>query len=127
MTWDMESRHSLMHVCMGAFGGGCLSVGRQMLVPLNQSLYVPGKIVDADKLLVDIGTGYFVEKGLTQTKEYLDRKVSRGEVPSHSFPPSNPSFLPYDFRVSKRPRCSKWQLIVCMADTALFRLSLHGS
>lgn len=32
-----------------------------MLVPLTASLYVPGKLDDADKVLVDIGTGYFVE------------------------------------------------------------------
>ena len=32
-----------------------------MLVPLTASLYVPGKLDDADKVLVDVGTGYFVE------------------------------------------------------------------
>lgn len=32
-----------------------------MLVPLTASLYVPGTLDDADKVLVDIGTGYFVE------------------------------------------------------------------
>jgi len=49
--------------------------GRELLVPLNQSLYVPGKIVDANKLLVDVGTGYFVEKSLKETKDYMERKV----------------------------------------------------
>lgn len=33
-----------------------------MLVPLTSSLYVPGKIVDCDKVMVDVGTGYYVEK-----------------------------------------------------------------
>ena len=51
-----------------------------MLVPLNQSLYVPGRVADANKLLVDIGTGYFVEKSLKETKEYLERKVG-GQPP----------------------------------------------
>jgi len=32
-----------------------------MLVPLTQSLYVPGELADTDHVLVDIGTGYFVE------------------------------------------------------------------
>ena len=32
-----------------------------MLVPLTASLYAPGTLDDADKILVDIGTGYFVE------------------------------------------------------------------
>lgn len=25
-------------------------------------MYVPGKLVESDKVLVDVGTGYFVEK-----------------------------------------------------------------
>ena len=32
-----------------------------MLVPLTASLYVPGKFDDAEKVLVDVGTGYFIE------------------------------------------------------------------
>ncbi|XWS39603.1 hypothetical protein CRYUN_Cryun18bG0069200 [Craigia yunnanensis] len=38
--------------------------GKKMLVPLTASLYVPGTLDDADKVLVDIGTGYFVEMKL---------------------------------------------------------------
>lgn len=34
-----------------------------MLVPLTASLYVPGTLDDADKVLVDVGTGYFIEVG----------------------------------------------------------------
>lgn len=33
-----------------------------MLVPLTTSLYVPGTIADTDKVIVDVGTGFFVEK-----------------------------------------------------------------
>lgn len=32
-----------------------------MLVPLTASLYVRGTLDDADKVLVDVGTGYFIE------------------------------------------------------------------
>ena len=32
-----------------------------MLVPLTESLYVPGTLDDAHKVLIDIGTGYYVE------------------------------------------------------------------
>jgi prefoldin subunit 5 len=35
--------------------------GKPMLVPLTQSLYAPGTLGDTGKVLVDIGTGYFVE------------------------------------------------------------------
>ncbi|CAI9096975.1 OLC1v1033254C2 [Oldenlandia corymbosa var. corymbosa] len=37
--------------------------GKKMLVPLTASLYVPGTLDDADKVLVDVGTGYFIEVG----------------------------------------------------------------
>ena len=30
-------------------------------MPLTASLYVPGTLDDASKVLVDVGTGYFVE------------------------------------------------------------------
>lgn len=36
-------------------------IGKKMLVPLTASLYVPGTLDDADKVLVDVGTGYFIE------------------------------------------------------------------
>lgn len=33
-----------------------------MLVPLTPSLYVPGKLKNVGSVLVDVGTGYFIEK-----------------------------------------------------------------
>ncbi|XP_044491777.1 probable prefoldin subunit 5 [Mangifera indica] len=50
--------------------------GSKMLVPLTASLYVPGELDDADKVLVDIGTGYFVEKTMAEGKDYCERKVN---------------------------------------------------
>lgn len=38
-------------------------LGKKILVPLTASLYVPGKLDDAEKVLVDVGTGYFIEVG----------------------------------------------------------------
>merc|ERR1719487_2061857 len=49
--------------------------GKEVLVPLTQSLYVPGKLNKLNNNLVDVGTGYYVEKDLAQTKEFLKRKV----------------------------------------------------
>ena len=34
--------------------------GREMMVPLTSSLYVPGRLTGSNEVLVDIGTGYFV-------------------------------------------------------------------
>ncbi|CAN6287906.1 unnamed protein product [Urochloa humidicola] len=50
--------------------------GKKMLVPLTASLYVPGSLDDAEKVLVDVGTGYFIEKTMAQGKEYCDRKIN---------------------------------------------------
>ncbi|XP_052295439.1 prefoldin subunit 5 isoform X2 [Citrus sinensis] len=50
--------------------------GAKMLVPLTASLYVPGTLDDAHKVLVDIGTGYFVEKTMDEGKDYCERKIN---------------------------------------------------
>jgi len=31
-------------------------------VPLTSSLYVPGRLIDVENVLVDVGTGYYVQK-----------------------------------------------------------------
>ncbi|KAI4191352.1 MAG: hypothetical protein L6R41_000139 [Letrouitia leprolyta] len=36
--------------------------GTPILVPLTPSLYVPGKLASTETVLVDIGTGFYVEK-----------------------------------------------------------------
>nr|CAB3499331.1 unnamed protein product [Digitaria exilis] len=50
--------------------------GKKMLVPLTASLYVPGSLDDAENVLVDVGTGYFIEKTMAQGKEYCERKIN---------------------------------------------------
>ena len=49
--------------------------GRRMLVPLTQSLYVPGELGDPDHLLVELGTGYYIEKTQQGATELLDRNI----------------------------------------------------
>ena len=46
-----------------------------MLVPVMEGLYVPGKVGTTDKVLVDIGTGYFVEKTPKGAEDYCKKKV----------------------------------------------------
>ena len=41
---------------------GKLSLEEEIMVPLTSSIYVPGRIQDNSKVLIDIGTGFFVEK-----------------------------------------------------------------
>jgi prefoldin alpha subunit len=49
--------------------------GKSMLVPLTQSLYVPGKLCDVDSLLVELGTGYYLEKKKDDADAMIDRKI----------------------------------------------------
>ena len=51
------------------------SDGKQVLVPLTGSMYVPGQLANPDKVVVDIGTGYYVEKTSKNAQEYFSRKV----------------------------------------------------
>ena len=49
--------------------------GTELLVPLNGSLYVPGSIADNEKVIVELGTGYFAEKNMDDAKSLIDRKM----------------------------------------------------
>eukprot|EP00744_Colponema_vietnamica_P005255 GILI01007717.1.p1 GENE.GILI01007717.1~~GILI01007717.1.p1 ORF type:complete len:164 (+),score=59.15 GILI01007717.1:31-522(+) len=49
--------------------------GRPILVPLSDSLFVPGQVSENKKVLVDVGTGYYVEKAPAAAQEYLARKA----------------------------------------------------
>lgn len=41
---------------------GRSTTGTPILVPLTPSLYVPGQLASTDVVLVDVGTGFYVEK-----------------------------------------------------------------
>ncbi|KPM39978.1 hypothetical protein AK830_g6567 [Neonectria ditissima] len=46
-----------------------------VLVPLTNSLYVRGELADADTVLVDVGTGFLVEKKLKAAEQFYEGKV----------------------------------------------------
>lgn len=50
-------------------------LGKEILVPLTDSMYVPGKLADTSTVLVDVGTGYYVEKNIEDAKDYFKRRV----------------------------------------------------
>ncbi|KAL3920488.1 MAG: hypothetical protein SGARI_006930, partial [Bacillariaceae sp.] len=58
-------------------GGGAedKSSSKQVKVPLTESVYVPGTLMDNNKLLVEIGTGFYVEKTSKETNAFLERKL----------------------------------------------------
>lgn len=53
-----------------------VQANKSILVPLTGSLYVPGKLVTPDRVLVDIGTGYYVQKSVEQAKKYFEKKIA---------------------------------------------------
>lgn len=48
---------------------------KEILVPLTGSMYVKGVVNNIDKFIIDIGTGYYVEKDIATSKDYFKRKV----------------------------------------------------
>jgi prefoldin alpha subunit len=49
--------------------------GKDILVPLTGSMYVPGQLSESEKVIVEIGTGYYVEKEVPAAREYFANKV----------------------------------------------------
>lgn len=45
------------------------------MVPLTSSLYVPGIMEENDKVLLEVGAGYFLEENAFKAKEYCERKA----------------------------------------------------
>ncbi|XP_013173769.1 PREDICTED: prefoldin subunit 5 [Papilio xuthus] len=50
--------------------------GKTILVPLTSSMYVSGTIADTENVIIDIGTGYYVQKDIDGAKDYFKRKVA---------------------------------------------------
>ncbi|KAJ2899700.1 uncharacterized protein MKZ38_002893 [Zalerion maritima] len=49
--------------------------GDSILVPLTTSLYVRGNISQSDKVVVDVGTGFYVEKDTKSTVQFYTAKI----------------------------------------------------
>ncbi|TVY27356.1 putative prefoldin subunit, partial [Lachnellula hyalina] len=49
--------------------------GKPILVPLTASLYVPGTLADTENVIVDVGTGFYVEKSTKDATGFYESKV----------------------------------------------------
>ncbi|CAL8583800.1 subunit of tubulin prefoldin [Xanthoria parietina] len=54
---------------------GGASSSKPILVPLTPSLYVPGTLASTETVLVDIGTGFYVEKTPPAARQFYTAKV----------------------------------------------------
>lgn len=59
----------------GSESVGTMTAGSELMVPLTGSIYVPGTIKDTNAVLVDVGTGFFVEKKPSDAAEYFGRRA----------------------------------------------------
>ncbi|KAH7886753.1 Prefoldin alpha subunit [Phlebopus sp. FC_14] len=51
------------------------NTGTTILVPLTNSLYVPGKLKNPEHVIIDVGTGYYVKKTRAEATKYYEAKV----------------------------------------------------
>jgi prefoldin alpha subunit len=76
------NRYAVLRQALGRINQGVTAVsdlgvaneGKDVMVPLTESVYVSGKIRDPNKLLVELGTGYYAEKSHKETLGFLERK-----------------------------------------------------
>lgn len=58
--------------------------GKDILIPLTESLYVPGKVREPSKVMVELGTGFYVEKSVKDATAFLERKTKLVDVNSEN-------------------------------------------
>ena len=51
------------------------ALDKTLLVPLTSSLYVPGKLASTSHVLVDVGTGFYVEKTTDDALKFYNGKI----------------------------------------------------
>ena len=49
--------------------------GKEVMVPLTSSLYVPGVMEDTETVLVEVGASYFIEQSTVKAQDYCTRKL----------------------------------------------------
>ncbi|KNC96217.1 prefoldin, alpha subunit [Spizellomyces punctatus DAOM BR117] len=73
---QLKQVHAKYNDCMESLGYMTpKSEGKTLLVPLTSSLYVPGELADLENVILDVGTGYYIEKPIPEAKDYYKRKI----------------------------------------------------
>jgi prefoldin alpha subunit len=50
---------------------------QEVLVCMTSSLFVRGTVIPSDKVLVDVGTGYFLEQSMEHAKKYFTSRAAQ--------------------------------------------------
>ncbi|KAJ4296600.1 subunit of tubulin prefoldin [Kalmusia sp. IMI 367209] len=74
---SLRTAQSKFRDCLKSISQGVNSstADKPLLVPLTSSLYVPGRLTSSTHVLIDIGTGFFVEKSTGDATDFYNRKV----------------------------------------------------
>lgn len=73
----LQTAQSKLRECISSINNLEKSSSDDLLIPLTSSLYLPGKSIKKNEFLVDIGTGYFVEKLAKDAKQVYDYKITK--------------------------------------------------
>lgn len=73
----LAAAQSKLKDCISSINNLEQSKEDNLLVPLTSSLYIPGQVVTRNRYLVDIGTGYYVEKLAKKAKLGYDKKIKK--------------------------------------------------
>lgn len=72
-VWKVRLRHP--NITLAPSHLMPVTADKPLLVPLTSSLYVPGKLTDAEHVLVDVGTGFYVEKSADEAQKFYAGKI----------------------------------------------------
>jgi prefoldin alpha subunit len=76
---QLHAAQSKFRDCLRCVQGGkspALQQDKNILVPLTNSLYVRGTLSSASHVIVDVGTGFYVEKDIASAATFYENKVS---------------------------------------------------
>ncbi|GEQ68282.1 hypothetical protein JCM33374_g1949 [Metschnikowia sp. JCM 33374] len=73
----LQTAQTKLQDCISTIDNMDASDNPAVLVPMTSSLYLPGKTTAKGRYLVDIGTGYFVEKSSAEAKSVYRKKHAK--------------------------------------------------
>ena len=81
----LTSSNNQLTAAVRKFGDSSIVLGylkekaadKDIMVPLTSSLYVPGRMEDNQRVLVEVGASYYVEQSTEAAQKYCDRKIKQ--------------------------------------------------
>ncbi|KAI1369479.1 prefoldin [Xylaria arbuscula] len=76
---QLQAAQAKFRDCLRCVQGGkspALQENKAILVPLTNSLYVSGTLSSASHVIVDVGTGFYVEKTIKSAAEFYENKMT---------------------------------------------------